>query len=159
MIAHRGWILIAWAALAACGGGATAPRTAAPAPPGQPGAAPSCGAAIERLFAVAAVDEPPEIRDVAAKAFVRRCEADRWSAEIQRCMLAIARPEDGDACEAMLTPAQTRELRDELARELDAAGVKPEMESGRPKAKSKSRAAPAAAPPVGGAADPCEGGE
>ena len=96
-------------------------------------------------------------------------------------MIEVKVPEDADRCEGLLTPEQRQELANELARELDAAGVQPEMESGKPAAKPRPKAdapkkaadpkrAPAAAPapppakasgrPGGsGEGDPCKGGE
>jgi hypothetical protein len=174
VLARPGRISIVWLVLAACGGGGPQPR-ATPAPvapsptPGDPaGGDASCQQAIDAMFAVTAAKEPPELRDRSARAFLRRCEADRWSVELRQCMAAVKAPEDADACEQMLTPAQGQALRDELAKELDAAGVGPETQSGRPKAMEKEEKkmkkedvkkskAPAKAP--GGANDPCEGGE
>jgi len=83
-------------------------------------------------------------------------------------MVGVKAPEDADRCEAMLTPEQKVELRDELARELDAAGVRPEIESGKPKAApakepAKQDAAkkpePAMKKSKSRSKDPCEGGE
>ena len=152
-------------ALAACGGGSqTTPQPVTPAAAAaasssagvKPAGDASCQQAVDQLFAVTAAQEQPAIRDRAVKVFLHRCDADRWSVELRRCMAGVERAEDGDACERMLTPEQSRELRDELARELDAAGVKPEFRGGRPKAKAKAKAAPSA---PGRGADPCEGGE
>lgn len=160
-------ILIAWIALAACGGGTssstttTTTTTAAPGP--GPGGDASCQQAIDAMFAVTAANEAPELRARSAKVFLHRCEADRWSVELRQCMAAVKQPEEADACEKMLTPEQTRDLADELAKELDAAGVKPETQSGRPKAREmekgemKKEKAKTKAP--GGVSDPCEGGE
>jgi hypothetical protein len=165
-------ISIAWIALAACGGGtssSTQPAqpttTAAPAPAPGPGGDASCQQAIEAMFAVTAANEAPELRARSAKVFVHRCEADRWSVELRRCMAEVKQPEEADACEKMLTPEQTRDLADELSKELDAAGVKPETRSGRPKAREreqgemKKEKAKAKAKAPGGVSDPCEGGE
>lgn len=184
MLSNLGPSLIALLALAACGGPSKPP--AAPPPPPTPGEKPvsgeSCQQAVDVLFAVTSAKEAPDIRARASKVFVHRCEADHWSAEIRHCMVGIKAPEDSDRCEALLAPEQKRELGDELARELDAAGVKAQTESGKPmqptkpsdgkagakadEAKKSSAAprgapapkpAPKAAKP--GRADPCEGGE
>jgi hypothetical protein len=186
-----GSCLIAWIALAAtaCGGGASSTRTAPPGPDPAPAPAPAespagsaaCQQGVDAMFAVTAASEPPELRARSAKVFVNRCQQDGWSADITACMAAVKVPEDADRCEAMLTPAQRRELADELAVELDAAGVRPQIESGKPKAStpakssgspkaSKKSTAPAEAPRAaprapaskaapGRTADPDEGGE
>lgn len=181
--------MLALLALAACGGSQKPAPTTAPPPPPTPGekaaAGESCQQAVDVLFAIVAASEAPDIRARSSKVFVGRCEADRWSAEVRHCMVGVKVAEDADKCEALLTPEQKTELRDELARELDAAGVRPEVRSGRPgnaKPAAKEEApapalAPAPPPPAmdkkaapkkkpapapkasRGRADPCEGGE
>ncbi len=156
--------LIVWIALAACGGGAASSAPTAgpgmgtgPAPaPG--GAEVSCQQAVDGMFAVVAANEPPDLRALSSKVFVHRCEADRWSAEIRGCMAAVKVPEDGDRCEQLLTHEQRRELTSELSRELDAAGVTPEMGSGKPGSAPKPDPKPAKAG-SSRTSDPCEGGE
>ncbi len=151
-----GSCLIAWIALAAACGGASKSSTT-PTPPGpdpaaapmpasdeQPAANAACQQAVDGMFAVTAAKEPPDLRARSAKVFVHRCEADRWSAEITTCMAAVKALEDADRCETLLTPEQRRELADELAVELDAAGVRPEVQSGKPK---PAKALPPPAPP------------
>ena len=185
--------LAALLALAACGGSSKPPTASPPPPPPTPGEKPAadeaCQQAVDVLFAVTAAGEAPDIRARSAKVFVARCEADRWSAEVRHCLVGVKAAEDADKCEVLLTPEQRTELRDELARELDAAGVRPEVRSGRsdnarpakgaapPPSPAKDDAAPPppapaadkkkAAPPKKpaaskaskGRADPCEGGE
>lgn len=128
--------LIAWLALAACGGSSQpAPATPPPTPVEKPAPDIACPQAVDRLFTVTAASEPPDLRARSAKVFVHRCETDHWSAEVRQCMSSVQAPPDADRCETMLLPEQKRELQDELSRELDAAGVKPEMESGKPRPK------------------------
>jgi hypothetical protein len=174
-VINRASCLIAWIALAACGGSSKPsaqpppqPPPAAPTPVEKAGPEESCLQAVDALFAITAAAEPPELRARASKVFVHRCETDHWSAEIRHCMVGIKAAADGDGCEAMLTPAQSRELRDELSRELDAAGVKPETASGKPKAAAPKGAMPKedakkeAAPKKKArskSGDPCQGGE
>jgi hypothetical protein len=50
-------------------------------------------------------------------------------------MAGVKVPADADRCEALMTSEQRTELAHDLARELDAAGMKPQMESGKPTAK------------------------
>ena len=131
MLSKAASCLIAWIALTACGGGG-APRSSTPAAqPAAPSGEPSCPRAVEAEFAVTAAKSPPELRARSAAVFVHRCEEDRWSAEIRGCMAAVKVPADADRCEALMTPEQRTELAHDLARELDAAGVKPQMESGK----------------------------
>ena len=148
MLTNLGPSLIALAALAACGGPSKPAAAPSPPPPPTPGekaaAGEPCQQAVDVLFAVTSAKEAPDIRARASKVFVHRCGADRWSAEVRHCMVGIKAPDDGDRCEALLTPEQSRELRDELARELDAAGVKPEMDSGKPRQPSAGKAGPKA---------------
>ena len=67
----------------------------------------------------------------------------------------------------MLLPEQKRELSDELSRELDAAGVRPEIGSGKPRPKPAAPSAPKADAPKAEERkksgtprrDPREGGE
>lgn len=172
--------LAAFAALAACGGSSNskAPSTTpgVTPPSGDPPASgeASCQRAVDALFAVTAAQEAPDLRARAAKVFVHRCEEDRWGAELRTCMVEVKTPEDSDRCEAMMTPEQQKELRAELAKELDAAGVPVETQSGKsqpaPNAAPKSSAPKAmdAKPRTDsskkkgkapGSADPCEGGE
>jgi hypothetical protein len=143
VLTNLGPSLIVLAVLAACGG-PSKPSPASPPPPPTPGekaaAGESCQQAVDVLFAVTSAKEAPDIRARASKVFVHRCEADRWSAEVRHCMVGIKAPDDGDRCEALLPPEQKRELGDELARELDAAGVKPEMDSGKPRQPSAGKA-------------------
>jgi hypothetical protein len=144
VLSNLGPSLIALVALAACGGPSKPPAAAGPPPPPAPGekaaAGESCQQAVDVLFAVTSAKETPDLRARASKVFVHRCEADRWSAEIRHCMIGIKAPEDGDKCEALLTPEQKRELGDELAREMDAAGVKPQTESGKPTRAGENKA-------------------
>jgi len=163
--------LIAWIALAACGGASKPspqPPPTAPTPVEKAAAEASCQQAVDGLFAITAAQESAESRARSAKVFVHRCETDHWSAELRRCMVGVKAPEDADRCEAMLTPEQKVELRDELARELDAAGVRPEIESGKPKAAPAKESAkqdaakkpePAKKKSKSRSKDPCEGGE
>jgi len=124
-------ILAVWA-LAACGGGRPPPPAAPPAaPPVTAPATSPCRQAVDHLFAVTSAREEPRIRDLAAKVFVHRCEADRWSEAIQRCLLDVKVPPDADRCEQLLTLEQQQELRGELSHELDAAGVPPQRETGK----------------------------
>ena len=119
---------------AACGGSSPPPPKGAPAaPPAAPPAASTCPQAVEHLFAVTSAREEAKVRDAAAKVFVHRCDADRWSDAIRQCLLDVKVPEDADVCEKMLTPEQQQELRDELTRALDAAGVPAQRESGKSK--------------------------
>ena len=155
VITKAGWLIV-WIALAACGGAGKSSPQPAPTPVERSMGDASCKQAVDRLFAVTAAQERADLRDVSAKVFVHRCETDGWSAEIKQCMSGVKAPPDADTCEAMLTPEQSRELRDELARELDAAGVKPEVQSGKPSPKAKEPAAPEKKKR---ASDPCEGGE
>jgi hypothetical protein len=125
-----------WVLTAACGGGRPPPTTSAPTPtPGPATAAPAadspCRAAVDHLFAVTSAQEEPKVRDLASKVFVHRCDADRWSDEIRQCLLDVKAPPDADRCEKLLTPPQQQELRNELAHELDAAGVPPQRASGK----------------------------
>jgi len=132
----RAGCLIAWIALAACGGdsrSSSQPTTPPPTSAAKPGGALTCQQAVDAEFAVTAAGSPPDLRARSAKVFVHRCEADHWSAELKSCMAAVKVPEDADRCEAMMTPEHRTELAHELARELEAAGVKPQMESGKPK--------------------------
>lgn len=180
-------------ALAACGG-ASKPTTSTTTSshPGdstavaQPAGDVACQPAVDALFAVTAAGEPADLRARASKVFVARCEADAWSAEARSCMAGVKVPQDGDACEQMLTADQKRTLADVLAKELSEAGVPAERTSGKPQpATDAKKAEPAAAPPPpppakpaapksrapakaskkapgpggGTAADPCEGGE
>jgi hypothetical protein len=141
VLTKAGSCLIAWIALSACGGGA--PRSSTPAgPAGTPAAAAaapggdlSCQQAVDAEFAVTAAKSAPDLRARSSKVFVHRCEEDRWSAEIRGCMAGVKVPADADRCEALMTPEQRTELAHDLARELDAAGMKPQMESGKPTAK------------------------
>lgn len=168
-----GSCLIAWIALAAtaCGSGASSTQTAtsggdpavaaAPTatPAEPPAASAACQQAVDSMFAVTAASEPPELRARSAKVFVNRCQKDGWSEGITGCMAAVKVPEDADRCEAMLTPEQRRELADELAVELDAAGVRPEFQSGKPRPgkpapRPAGGAAPALPPPP--AAEPAK---
>ena len=123
-----------WALAAACGGSSPPPAKgpAVAAPVAAPAAAP-CRQAIDHLFAITSAQEAPKVRDAAAKAFMHRCDADRWSDAIRQCLLDVKVPEDADRCEKMLTPEQQQELRGELTRELDAAGVPAQRETGKPK--------------------------
>jgi hypothetical protein len=140
-------IVIACALAAGCGGGgsgqapakagsstAAAGAAAAGSAAGAAGGA-GCAPAVEHLFAVTSAAEEPKVRKVALDVFVRRCEADRWSEPIRQCLLEVKAPTDADRCERMLTQEQQTELRTELTKELDAAGVPPQRESGKPKAK------------------------
>jgi hypothetical protein len=174
--------LAAFAALAACGGSSNskAPSTTpgVTPPSGDPPATgeASCQRAVDALFAVVAAQEAPDLRALSAKVFVHRCEEDRWSAELRTCMVGVKAPEDADRCEAMMTPEQQKELRAELAKELDAAGVPAETQSGKsqpaknaaPKAMDATPKADSPKKPAKeskskakakGGADPCEGGE
>ena len=185
MLTNAGPCLVALLTLASCGGSSKPAPMAPPPPPPAKGekaaGGESCQQAVDVLFAVTAASEAPAIKARSSKVFVGRCEADRWSAEIRGCMVGVKAPEDADRCEALLTPEQRTELRDELARELDAAGVKPEVKCGRPgntkpaakeaapspepepaadKKKAVPPKKPAASPKSSkGRADPCEGGE
>jgi hypothetical protein len=161
-----GSCLIAWIALAAtaCGSGASSTQTVPPGPdpaaaaaatPAEPPAA-ACQGAVDSMFTVTAASEPPELRARSAKVFVNRCQQDAWSADITACMAAVKVPEDADRCEAMLTPEQRRELADELAAELDAAGVRPQIESGKPKPAKPAKPAASPAPPAPPAASPAK---
>lgn len=164
--------LLAWLVLAACGGGSKPQSQTMPTatPVEKPAADVACPQAVDGMFAVTAASEAPDLRARSAKVFVHRCETDHWSAETRQCMSAVKVPADADRCEALLSPEQKRELSDELSRELDAAGVRPEIGSGKPRPK------PATAPKAeereerkermderkkSGAPhrDPCEGGE
>jgi hypothetical protein len=169
--------LLAWLVLAACGG-ASKPQTqtmpTAATPVERPAADVACPQAVDGMFAVTAASEPADLRARSTKVFVHRCETDHWSAETRQCMASVKAPADADRCEAMLTPEQKRELSDELSRELDAAGVRPEIGSGKPRPKPAAASAPkpATSAPNDSAPkaderkqsgkprrDPCEGGE
>lgn len=135
MITQRAWCFVAWAALAACGGGGNKAATTTTSAAGTGGAAADgipCAQAIDHLFSVTVADEEPALRAISAKVFNHRCGADRWSVELRQCLAEVKQPADADVCEQMLSREQSLELRHELARELEAAGVKPETQGGRP---------------------------
>ncbi|HWO26364.1 MAG TPA: hypothetical protein VNO30_46870 [Kofleriaceae bacterium] len=129
--------LLAWLVLAACGGGSKPASQTMPTATAveKPPADVACPQAVDGMFAVTAASEPPDLRARSAKVFVHRCETDHWSAETRQCMAGVKAPADADRCEALLSPEQKRELSDELSRELDAAGVRPEVGSGKPRPK------------------------
>jgi hypothetical protein len=170
-VSRKASCLIAWIACAACGGAKQTPSRPpppAPAPVEKASAEETCQQGVEVLFAITAANEPAELRTRASKVFVHRCEADHWSAEIRRCMAGVKAPADGDRCEALLTPEQNHELRDELARELDTAGVHPQTESGKPRdagpkpdaaKKQDARQKDAKKKSKSKSSDPCQGGE
>lgn len=85
------------------------------------------------MFDVVAANEKPEDRARASKVFVHRCTDDGWSAEVQQCMLDVKAPADADRCEEKLTKAQRDNLARELGSAAEAAGIMPEVQSGKPK--------------------------
>jgi hypothetical protein len=164
---HRWWVL---AFVLGCGGS----RAAAPPPTteAKPAAGPSCARAADHvveLMTQLAKDAPPEKVAHFKDEFVKHCDGDKWSVEMQTCVVDAKRQEDFEKCDSFLTPAQKQALAGaDGDEEPDAQPPPPPPHAGAsggaaPKGVMPGGAAPAPAdkksraPKKGG--DPQEGGE
>jgi len=96
------------AVLIACGG-PPPPRAAPPGPA-------ACARAADNLVLVllarlpASDASPTEAADGLRNLIRERCEADGWSAEATRCLIAMKQQADAEPCAALMTPAQQAAL-------------------------------------------------
>jgi hypothetical protein len=93
---------------AACG-------SSAPPPPAAPRGPTACARASDSVVAVmlaryAAKDAPTEAADALRNLIRERCKRDGWSAEATRCLIAMTRLEDGEACSQFMTADQQAAL-------------------------------------------------
>ena len=96
--------------LAACGGKPT-PTT----PPAKP-APRVCDRVADHLVGLmsAAQKADPVALDPFRNAIARRCAADAWADGAKACLLAAQKLDDGNSCEAQLTPEQAAALQADL---------------------------------------------
>lgn len=113
------WIV---AVLVACHHDAEAPATVAP-----PGPTP-CARASDSMVQImldqlpAKATPPTEAADATRNLIRERCEHDGWSAEATKCLIAMKRQDDAEACAKFLTDDQQAAL----LRDQDAQlGAKP----------------------------------
>ena len=118
------------------------------------------------LMSAEAKDAPPDKIKHFKDSFVTRCETDKWSTQMQSCVIDAKAPGDLEKCDSFLTPEQ----KDALSKESGEEG------GGGPPAAEAPRAAPSSVMPAQApppppaktraptgknkkAGDPCEGGE
>ena len=113
-----------------------------------------------------AKDAPPEKIKSFENTFVEHCRKDKWSADMQKCVLDAQKQEDFEKCDTFLTAEQKQALGAEGA-EGDEDGAPPPPPApgaAAPKAVMPAQSAPSPAPtksrgPAKRGGDPCEGGE
>jgi hypothetical protein len=152
--------------LAACGGSSKpAPQNAAAGGGGGGGDHPCVRGAdhLIDLMSAEAKDAPPEKIKHFKDSFVTRCETDKWSAQMQSCVIDAKAPGDLEKCDSFLTPEQKDALSKESGEEDGAAPPPPPPPPAvAPPAAQPSSVMPAKSRgPTGKkkAGDPCEGGE
>jgi len=94
---------LAWALVVGCG----APQSAAPkAPPSQ------CGKLADHLVSEmpGTAKADPEDVDPYRKTLYTRCTEDRWSPELQQCLLASTTLEGNKHCDVLWTEKQNLNL-------------------------------------------------
>jgi hypothetical protein len=144
-IASRAWIVgprrriavvavvavIAAIALVACGSSATPPLEAPKGP--TPCARASDSVVAVMLARYPAKDAPTEAADALRNLIRERCEQDGWSAEATRCLIAMTKIEDGEACSQFMTADQQAALvRDQEAQSGPRGSSAPVVPEPRP---------------------------
>jgi hypothetical protein len=167
---HRTWVLAL--VLAGCGGDSK--PTTSKTTPATPAATDRCAPAAEHvvdLMSQLAKDAPPERVASFKQSFVQHCQKDKWSTDMQSCVIDAKKQDDFEKCDTFMTPEQKEALsKDDNDDGGGAAGAAPPppaqavpaniaQPKPEPAAKSvmpddKKRSSK---PKKGG--DPCEGGE
>jgi hypothetical protein len=80
---------------------------------------------VQTLLArLPAGDEPTEAADGLRNLIRERCEADAWSPDATRCLIAMKQQRDAEPCAALLTAAQQDALvRDQAAHAPAGSGA------------------------------------
>jgi hypothetical protein len=145
--------------LVACGGGqskATAPLAEAG---GDPASCANVADHVIELMSANAKDAPPDLLKKQHDMFQKHCEADLWSADLRKCLIAIHERTDSDRCDPLITEAQKAAFdKDVESQEVPgASGGAPAPAAAAAPKEMKEETKTRGAPQKGG--DPCEGGE
>ena len=147
----------AWLAVIVVVGCGHSQQAAAPASAAAPPPPPTqCAQVADHLvseMSAAAVASDVEIAPY-RQLITRRCNEDKWSVELQHCLLASATLKDNKPCESLFTAEQNANLEQDGQQTEKAA-----TESSAPGAPPSPPATRAPAPKPRKAGDPCEGGQ
>ena len=137
---HRSWI---FDVVLGCGGSKQAQPTVVNTTPADPQSCARVADHVIDLMSADAKDAPPQSIKETHDMVLQHCDADKWSAELRRCVAGLSSREEGRRCEELMTDAQK-----------NALGVVKEK---APPTMEPAGSTRSSAPKKGG--DPCEGGE